>query len=196
MSGQEQKRKQRGFLDKNKIFLKAAALGLLILIAAGLSMLAGKTEEEPALTDKNSVPAAEEQAEIYVHVAGAVASPGVVVLKDGARIIEAVESAGGLLPEADTENLNFAAVAVDGQKITVPFQGEQDSSVSENAGLVNINTATEKQLQELPGIGEVTAGNIVSWREKNGGFSSKEQIKEVNRIGDKLYEQIENLICI
>ncbi len=196
---QEEERRRLGRMIKNKPLLRAGVFAVLLLTAAGLSFFAGSNEEAPALTETNQTEVQDSQetavSEIWVHVAGAVAQPGVVKIPEGSRVIEAIEAAGGLLPEADSTNLNFAAQAQDGQKINVAYAGESASEET-GSGLININTADEKTLQELPGIGEVTAANIKAYRESNGPFSSKEQIKEVPRIGDKLFAQIEDLICI
>ena len=114
-----------------KPLLRAGVFAVLLLTAAGLSFFAGSNEEAPALTETNQTEVQDSQetavSEIWVHVAGAVAQPGVVKIPEGSRVIEAIEAAGGLLPEADSTNLNFAAQAQDGQKINVAYAGESAS---------------------------------------------------------------------
>lgn len=136
-----------------------------------------------------------------VHVAGAVVNPGVYTLQGDARVIDAVEAAGGMTEDGNGDAMNLAAPISDGEKITVYTYDEVAASTlgaggTIASGLININTASKEELMSLPGIGEVIAGNIITYREKNGGFGRKEEIKEVNRIGDKIYKEIEDLITI
>lgn len=135
---------------------------------------------------------------VLVHVAGAVNNPGVYTLDGGSRVIDAVEAAGGLSPEADGDALNLAAVVEDAAKITIPKvnAGGEDVASTAASGLVNINTADKTTLMTLSGIGEVLAQNIIDYRTKNGPFTNLEELKNVNRIGDKLFEQIKDGITL
>lgn len=135
---------------------------------------------------------------VLVHVAGAVNNPGVYTLDGGSRVIDAVEAAGGLSPEADGDALNLAAVVEDAAKITIPKvnAGGEDAASTTASGLVNINTADKTTLMTLSGIGEVLAQNIIDYRTKNGPFTNLEELKNVNRIGDKLFEQIKDGITL
>lgn len=135
---------------------------------------------------------------VLVHVAGAVNNPGVYTLDGGSRVIDAVEAAGGLSPEADGDALNLAAVVEDAAKITIPKvnAGGEDVASTTASGLVNINTADKTTLMTLSGIGEVLAQNIIDYRTKNGPFTNLEELKNVNRIGDKLFEQIKDGITL
>lgn len=162
----------------------------------------------------------EEPSTIVVYVCGAVVSPGVFELEEGARIQDAILAAGGFSDDAATESLNLASLVEDGEQIDVPTLEEleeaeaagveltttttgsstsdssDDSSDSTSTGLININTATAEELETLPGIGEVTAANIVADREENGPFSSIEDITRVSGIGDAKYAAIADLICV
>ncbi len=144
-----------------------------------------------------------------VHVDGAVASPGVYAIEgSGKRVNDAVERAGGLLTDADTAALNLAAPLADGQKIHIPFIGETDSRPIENSSvdtesndsggstLININTASETELCELPGVGEATASAIIEERTQGGPFVNPEDIMRVTGIGEKKYAKLEGLICV
>lgn len=144
-----------------------------------------------------------------VHVDGAVVSPGVYAIEgSGKRVNDAVERAGGLLPDADTSALNLAAPLADGQKIHIPLIGEADShpietptvdTESKDAGgsaLVNINTASETELCELPGVGEATASAIIEERTQGGPFVSPEDIMRVSGIGEKKFAKLEGHICV
>lgn len=146
----------------------------------------------------------ETAAQLCVYVCGAVANPGIYYLEEGARIAQALEAAGGMLPDADLSAINPAMQAADSQKIYVPtiaeraagsFGTEIPGGVSEN-GLININTADAALLSTLPGIGKVKAESIVAYREANGGFQTVEDIKNVSGIKDSSYDKIKELICI
>ncbi len=148
-------------------------------------------EEKPGETEK--VPT-----QIVVHVAGAVARPGLYQLDEGCRVGEALEKAGGTLPQADLKPVNLAEKLRDGQKIYVPVVGERVNSDmgTDASGKINVNEATAKELEALPGIGPTLAKNIVEYREKNGGFKSVEELKKVKGIGDKKFNDIKDLITI
>ncbi|HIY19314.1 MAG TPA: helix-hairpin-helix domain-containing protein [Candidatus Blautia avistercoris] len=145
---------------------------------------------------------------IYVDVGGAVNKPGVYQLKSGARIYEAIEKAGGFTPEAEPESINQAQMAQDGEQILVltkeEFQAQGvpqtqaagQSPAQGQEGKVNINTADETQLQTLSGIGQSRAEAIIEYREKNGGFSSVEEIMNVDGIKEGIFEKIKDEIVV
>ena len=160
-----------------------------------------------------------EKTKIVLHITGAVNEEGIVRIEEGARIIDVVEAAGGLKDDAELKNVNLAYIVEDGQKIYIPYktdieeQEEEIPFVSIDAGKdvitdtevnnsngsklkVNINKASQADLQLLPGIGESTALKIIEHREKNGKFSSIEEIKNVSGIGDAKYENIKEYISI
>lgn len=153
----------------------------------------------PSLAPPTPSPSPSPQ-QVRVHVLGAVASPGVVRVAAGAIVEDALDAAGGLLPEAGPGELNLAAPVSDGQQIIVGTseapRGEMlpPSAAASSAGLVNLNTATIEQLQELPSVGPVTAKAIVAWRDENGGFKEVAQLKEVTGIGARTYERLAPLV--
>lgn len=146
---------------------------------------------------------------IMVHISGQVNKPGLVILKDGDRIIDAVNKAGGLKDEADLDRINLAKKLNDEEKIYIPKIGENEtidvntdvtmdntqfSSVSTTqSGKININTASRNQLESLPGIGEKLAERIIQYRE-NKKFESIHEITSVSGIGEKRFEAIKDLI--
>lgn len=154
--------------------------------------------------------------EILVHVTGAVKDRGIVILKEGDRIIDAIEAAGGETEEADLNKLNLAYVLQDGDKLYVPSLNEEDENkeyinaesgdnvIIEGAGktmenenkMININKASKEQLMTLQGIGESTANKIIAYREENGKFNSIEDIKKVPGIGDAKFENIKDSITV
>lgn len=170
-------------------------------------------EAEDALSDDaaGSSKKSSSAAEVYVDVDGAVVSPGVYRLKEGARVSQAIDAAGGLTAEADVTGLNRASKVADGQKIYVPKVGEQQavtagggadggavvtSGANDAAGLVNINTASAAELQTLSGIGPSMAQSIIDERSKNGPFASVDDLMRVSGIGEKKLAKIKDCICV
>ena len=141
---------------------------------------------------------------VIVHVTGSVASPGVYDLPEGARVVDAIEAAGGAKRGAERGALNLAAVLVDGQQVVVPRAGEAPvpsatagAAPGTTAGtLVNVNTATADELETLPGIGEVLAATIVQHREEHGPFTSVDQLLDVSGIGEVTLEEIRDLVTV
>jgi competence protein ComEA len=139
---------------------------------------------------------------ILVDVAGWVRRPGVYEFEDGARVIDAIDAAGGARPGALLESLNLAAPLADGIQILVPREGEtmtppaSGAAVAGVAALINVNTATTTELEELPGVGEVIAQAIVDYRTENGPFTSVDQLLDVSGIGDATLESIRELVTV
>ena len=142
---------------------------------------------------------------IYVDISGCVENPGVYEVNEGTRLFQLIEKAGGLTPGADTEGINRAEKVSDGQKIVIYEEGENPqnhdmvkngTASSEIGSKININTADESLLQDIPGIGPVTADSIIKYREENGSFSSIEDIKNVSGIGDKTFEKLKDRITV
>ena len=160
----------------------------------------------------------QEKTKIIVHISGQVINPGVISLDEGARIIDAINEAGGLTSEADISKVNLAYILEDAQKIYIPSINDKEDAeyILEDSGetlvvtsgsnqissknkenlMININTASEDKLQELPGIGSSIATRIVSYRKENGKFNSIEDIKNVSGIGESKFNKIKNNICV
>lgn len=170
-----------------------------------------EVEDAPSDDAVGSSKKSSSAAEVYVDVDGAVASPGVYRLKEGARVSQAIDAAGGLTVEADVTGLNRASKVADGQKIYVPKVGEQQavtagggadggavvtSGANDAAGLVNINTASAAELQALSGIGPSMAQSIIDERTKNGPFASVDDLMRVSGIGEKKLAKIKDCICV
>ena len=138
---------------------------------------------------------------LLVDVAGWVRRPGVYEFAEGERVVDALDAAGGARPGAILQALNLAAPLVDGTQILVPREGEEAVAPSATGGevaggLVNVNTATATELEELPGIGEVLAQRIVDYRTDNGPFASVDQLLDVSGIGDSILESIRELVTV
>jgi competence protein ComEA len=142
---------------------------------------------------------------IVVHVAGAVAEPGVYELPAGSRVGAAIETAGGPSRRADPGALNLAAPLADGERVYVPKVGEtvpripvEDAPAGSAApaGPVDVNRATAEELDQLPGIGPTTAAAIVDHREENGPFASVDDLEAVRGIGPAKLDAIRGLVSV
>jgi competence protein ComEA len=152
---------------------------------------------------------------VVVHVAGAVASPGVVRLAATGRIVDAVAAAGGLRADADPDRVNLAAPVSDGQRIVIPVVGQPlpEEVVAApppgatapgdvagpgdtSASVVDLNRATAEQLDTLPGVGPATAAAILAHREQSGPFRSVDGLIEVRGIGEAKLEALRDLVTV
>jgi competence protein ComEA len=156
------------------------------------------TPNDAALTSPTS-------STVQIHVAGAVQNPGVYILSENARNVDAITAAGGTTDEADLERINLSEFIKDGQRVYVPYTGqpistsEGSSTISlspAESALVNINTADAAALMSLPGIGEVKAAAIITYRETYGPFTSIEALLNVNGIGQATLEGLRELITL
>ncbi|MCP2636810.1 ComEA family DNA-binding protein [Microbacterium sp. HD4P20] len=152
-------------------------------------------------TSTGAAPAAGATADLYVHVSGAVAVPGLYVLPAGSRVVDAVAAAGGFAPTADRAAVNLARQLDDGEQLHAPVVGETipDASgafTSDDDGPVNLNSADAAQLDTLPRIGPAMAERIIAWRDENGGFTSVEDLLAVPGIGDKMLASLRDLVTV
>jgi competence protein ComEA len=133
--------------------------------------------------------------DLVVHVAGAVRDPGVYKLPDGSRVADAVERAKGATGDAVLDGINLAARLADGQQVVVPAKagdgtGAAPAGAATAEGPISLGTATAEQLETIEGIGPVTAGKIIEYREQNGGVASLEELEEISGIGPATIEAL------
>ncbi|MCK9246146.1 MAG: helix-hairpin-helix domain-containing protein [Anaerolineaceae bacterium] len=141
---------------------------------------------------------------IKVHVAGEVTQTGVYSLPEGATVLDAINAAHGPTARAREDLLNLAAVLSDGQRLYIPSLQEEQASLETESRLteidvskpININTASQEELEDLPGIGKVRAEAIIAFRTQNGYFLTIEDILKVNGIGDATFAQLKPLITV
>ena len=190
--------------------VKGAVIGGVLLLLVGVGGLFSKKEETvedvtvvetTVLAEKTEVSTTQE-AVIFVDIKGAVNNPGVYQMKSGDRVKDALDAAGGLTDEADSQKVNLAQRVEDQMVIVVPKVGEEVTEIpagvtSKEAakdGKVNINTATVEELKTLKGVGEKKAEAIIEYRKKNGSFQTKEDLMKVRGIGKKLFESFQERI--
>ncbi|MGW7286452.1 helix-hairpin-helix domain-containing protein [Streptomyces sp. NPDC054847] len=143
----------------------------------------------------------QQAAPIVVDVSGKVRRPGVLELPAGSRVADALEAAGGVKPGTDLTGLNRARVLSDGEQVVVgapapPATGSPGAGPAAGAaaGPISLNSATTEQLETLPGVGPVLAQHIIDHRMQNGGFRSVDELRDVNGIGDRRFEDLRNLV--
>ena len=174
------------------------------LLGAGLILMLSTQPRGQAITLSSPPP----PEPITIHIVGAVVKPGVYSLPYKSRVKDAIEAAGGLLPNADPHAINLAAFLEDGARIAIPFlptlQPTSQAFTTPDATLpnpepnypININNASLAELETLPGIGPSTAEMIITYRENNGLFASINDIQNVPGIGPKKFAAIQDLITV
>lgn len=187
--------------------------------AGGFAPVAAAAEAEPGAAGAETTrgAAVEPSASVLVHVVGAVRHPGVYELAAGSRASDAVDAAGGLLPDAVPEAVNLAREVADGEQLAVPDRDAVAAGAVAGAGVaagggaaggaagaggpggtsvVDLNSADAAVLDSLPGVGPATAARIIADREANGPFASVEDLGRVSGIGPKKLEQLAGLVCV
>ncbi|WP_338566234.1 ComEA family DNA-binding protein [Microbacterium paraoxydans] len=180
---------------RRRLRLGLGAAVVLAIVALSTAVGLGLVRGQPSSVE--AVPLAESSAsvepapaEIYVHVLGAVERPGLYVLRADSRVVDALAAAGGSTDAADLAGVNLARRVEDGEQILVPVVGAVDdpSAPPSGDGTVDLNTADQAALEELPGIGPALAERIVAWREDNGRFRTVDDLLAVPGIGEKVLE--------
>lgn len=215
-------RREQLILEDNAVIREQQSADLPVTEGSGNpgqpdSQVESVWEQNPQ-QEQSEMPDNKEPQKIYVHVCGAVRNPDVYELPEGSRVYEAVQAAGGFTDEADSSYVNQAQKLSDGVKLVIPtleqtdavgtedegqapigIVGEPEEESGQDAasdGKVNINTASETELCNIPGIGAVRAAAIIAYRQEKGGFSSIEEIKNVSGIKEGTYEKIKDSIKI
>jgi competence protein ComEA len=187
-------------LSRNQVFVYAAVAVALLLVGARAIRGEGGPDASFAVADSGrgavsgSFSTGGESGDLVVDVTGAVRRPGVYRMPAGSRVDDAVTRAGGPTPRAELEAVNLAARLADGQQVVVPerLPGGAAGVVAAAAddGPISLGTATVEQLEEIDGIGPVTAADIVEFRDEHGGLSSVDQLNQVSGIGPATMEAL------
>jgi competence protein ComEA len=193
---------------------EVALAGLLAaVVVAGSFVVSGRTKAPPAPALKIEHVASSEATPspsappLLVHVAGKVVAPGVYALPTGSRVRDAVAAAGGPAPGADPNALNLAAPVADGEQVVVPAVGEAPPALPGPSGPLaggsggpvgktNLNTATQAQLEELPGVGPKLAQRLLAYRQRKGRFKSTRDLLEVEGFGPKKLAALEEQVTV
>lgn len=181
------------------------ALVLLALVGQRLAQAGAAREPDPVAAPLEPVAEAPARPILIVHVVGEVERPGLYRLRDGARIADAVRRAGGARHGADLAALNLAAPLVDGVQVLVPSRATTEPGAASSSGAgtaagvagaaaVSLSSATVEELDELPGVGPITAQKIVDYRAEHGPFASVDDLDAVPGIGPTRIEQLRDLV--
>lgn len=208
------------YITRTQKSIFAVVVFVLIIISGTIYMRqerATEIELGEAIELKEAAPQASaemqadiEPAEISVYICGNVKSPGVVKVKEGTRLAEAIAMVGGASEEADLNSVNLAYRLADEDMVYIPKKGEELKSTGKNipgvntvksvtvngSGKININTAGESELDTLEGVGPATAKAIIQYRNQNGPFKSIEEIKNVKGIGDSKFNSMKDSITV
>lgn len=177
------------------VVLVLAAAVIAVLLAG--AQASGRSRVLPVASSAGTAPpsaaATTGPPTLYVHVAGEVVAPGLYLMKEGARVADALAAAGGLTEAAESDAVNLARRIVDGEQLIVPEVGAAPApgavpGAVAGSGPISLSTATAAQLEELPEVGPATAAKIIAYREANGPFASVDQLLEVPGIGEKTLE--------
>lgn len=186
-------------LSRSQVVVYAAVAVALLLVGARAIRGEGSTDSSFAAgsgggSGSASFSVSGEAGDLVVDVTGAVQRPGVYRMPAGSRVNDAVTRAGGPEPQAELEAVNLAARLADGQQVVVPERvpggAPGVSAGASEDGPISLGTATVAQLEEIDGIGPVTAGDIVKFRDEHGGLSSVDQLDQVPGIGPATMEAL------
>ena len=172
-----------------------------LAVTVGIGILRGTMAPvDEVVVDQTPAPVVSGNVDLYVHVSGAVRTPGLYVLPAGARVVDAIAAAGGFAEGADRSAVNLARTLDDGEQLPVPREGERPPAgavaPAPADALVDLNSADAAQLETLPRIGPALAERIIAWRDDNGGFTSVEDLLAVPGIGDTMLESLRDLVTV
>lgn len=202
-----------GLSRADAVGVAIALLGAVVALVVALRVpllahVAGSGPAGPDAVSATDEPATPVGGPLVVHVAGAVQRPGVVQLRVGDRVADALAAAGGTLPDASLTALNLARPLVDGEQVVVPTEneapaaptgaqpGQQEPGSRLPDGRLDLNRATAAELEELPGVGPVLAARIVAHREQQGPFTEAAALREVSGIGEATWASLRDLVGV
>jgi competence protein ComEA len=197
------------FTERQIVVIACTSLGVVIILVVMLSSSSTRTaptRATPPVFDAVVSTTSTTQTMVVVHVAGAVRSPGLYRVPSGSRVADAIEVAGGVGADVDIDRVNLAAPVVDGARVFIARAGEptpemlgsadDPASVGADVGPMDLNTATQQQLESLPGIGPSTAAAILEQRRRVGRFARVEDLLDVRGIGAAKLDQLRSHILV
>ena len=187
------------FSDRRRVLVATCALVAVLVFGGRVFSHSTRTSIPPPVHVARSAGAVKPKL-VFVDVAGAVRRPGLYRLPEGSRVADALRRAGGLTHKAQLELVNLAALVADGEQVVVPRRGAggvvaAGSGGAAPSGPVHLNSATLEQLDELPGVGPVTAQKIVDYRTAHGGFGSVDELDAVPGIGPARLADLRDLVA-
>lgn len=191
-------------------------IGAFVVAALVSGLTGGRSVPLPSEAASTSSPSAPKPApssrapqeagdELYVHVSGAVTTPGLIRVVPGSRVVDAIEAAGGFAETADPAGVNLARPLRDGEQLHVPVVGEalpppDGASAATGGGaaggLIDLNRATAAELETLPRIGPALAQRIIEWREANGRFAAVSDLRNVTGVGEKIFDGLKDRVTV
>lgn len=178
----------------------------VVAVVVGMLAPRGDSADLPAVTVTSAAagtPRSTPAPVLYVHVLGAVRHPGLYTLSDGSRVVDAIGAAGGMTDDAEQSGVNLARPLGDGEQLVVPHVGDPapaPAGGSQGGGAtgakVNLNTATEAELETLPRVGPAMAAKIIAWRTQNGRFTSVDDLTNITGIGQKTFDALKDLVTV
>ncbi len=195
-------------LDKNSIIVAIIVFVVVVGFWYASETLNDRKNDEllavqTEMPDTSTETTEETVSKMAVYITGEVKNPGVYEIEEDYRVYDIVEKAGGFTENADKDSINMAAYVKNEEHIVIKnvndnIDKNEDSIQNSNNGddMININTADKEELKKLNGIGDAIALNIIQYREENGSFKSIDEIKNVSRIGNKLFEKIKKYIKV
>lgn len=174
------------------------AIAIVALVLTGVGWWRLQTSPRPVSAVTPLMSSSDVAAEVVVTVSGSVQRPGLIKLRPGSRVADAIDAAGGLVPGTQLGALNLARKVRDGELVMVGASAPASGGPSAGAAaqLINLNTATEAELTGLPGVGPVLAGRIIAYRTKHGAFGSVDDLRKVDGIGAARFSQLSELVTV
>ncbi len=178
------------------------AAAALVVVVVGLKYIGSDNSSDSAAEVRAPIAVDKQDAAARVYVSGAVRRTGVYKMSGSSRVVDAVKKAGGATSKADLNSINLAARLRDGQQVVVPEKRKDGTNGVGGAALgeaepqvsVSLSSATQSELEQLDGVGPATAKKIVEYRQKQGGFGSIDELKEIGGIGDKKFDALKDSV--
>ncbi|WP_410649037.1 helix-hairpin-helix domain-containing protein [Amycolatopsis sp. cmx-4-54] len=188
-------------VNRRWLAVAAVLIAVAVIVTGAIALFGHRPGAEtlpslPSAKAAGDVPAAAAKAPLVISVVGRVLKPGLVTVPPGARVADALTAAGGAQPGTDLTGVNLARRLTDGEQVAIGVAVPAAAGTATPPGKLDLNSATAEQLDTLPGVGEVMAKRIVDWRSGHGGFTSVEQLRDVEGIGESKFKKVRELVSV